>query len=111
MLVRQNPEMHRYEAIDADEVVGFINYELRDGRYWLVHTEIDEAHQGSGAGAFLVRMTLDDLRARSAVIVPTCPFVAGWIRRHPDYGDLVDNKTLGDFKRSRNETTTLATKD
>ena len=102
MLVRANPTKHRYEAIDDDDVVaGFITYKLREGRYWLVHTEIADGYQGTGVGAFLVRKTLDDLRSKSAVVVPTCPFVAGWIKRHPDYEDLVDTTTLREFKRSR----------
>ena len=38
---------------------------------------------------------------RGALIVPTCPFVAGWIRRHPDYSDLVDDAMLRQIKRER----------
>ena len=72
-----------------------------DARYWFVHTEVDDAHRGNGVGAFLVRSALDDIRSRGASIVPTCPFVAGWIRRHPDYRDLVDSEALAAFKKRR----------
>jgi predicted GNAT family acetyltransferase len=101
VLVRDNPALSRYEAVEDDRVVGFIDYTHRDGEYWFVHTEIDEALKGSGAGAFLVRRSLDDVRAKGALVIPACPFVAGWIRRHPEYQDLVDQKSWHEFKRSR----------
>ena len=101
MRVRDNVEKHRYELIERDEIAGFIDYHVRDGQYWLVHTELEEGYEGKGAGSFLVRKTLDDLRSRGVAVVPTCPFVGSWIRRHPDYQELVDEKTLREFKRSR----------
>jgi predicted GNAT family acetyltransferase len=101
VLVRENREKHRYELINGDEVAGFIVYQVRDGEYWLVHTELEDGYAGSGVGSFLVRKTLDDLRSKGAAVVPTCPFVGGWIKRHPDYQDLVDERTLREFKRSR----------
>lgn len=103
MLVQDHVTMHRFEAIEGGRVVGFIDYKVRDGRHWLVHTEVDDAFQGSGVGDSLVALTLDDLRSRSAVVVPTCPFVAAWLRRHPDYEDLVDRETLRDYKRRQRD--------
>jgi CPA1 family monovalent cation:H+ antiporter len=102
MHVVANANRFRYELIDGGELAGFIDYRVRDGRYWLIHTEIDEGHAGTGAASFLVRQTLDMLRERGVKIVPTCPFVGGWIRRHKEYSDLVDTETLTSFKRSRN---------
>jgi hypothetical protein len=101
MVVRDNPAEHRYEVFVGGELAGFTVYRVRDARYWFVHTEIDDAHRGKSVGAFLVRNALDDIRSRGASIVPVCPFVAGWIRRHPDYRDLVDTKALAAFKKHR----------
>lgn len=101
MLVRNNPDRLRYELHDDDVVAGFIDYRIRNGQYWLVHTEISTGHAGTGAGSFLVRSTLDQLRERGVQVVPTCPFVGGWIRRHPEYQDIVDQDTLRTYKRSR----------
>ncbi|MCP4383350.1 MAG: FAD-dependent oxidoreductase [Hyphomicrobiales bacterium] len=55
MRARDNQARFRYELLDDDQLAGFVAYELRDGRVWLVHTYIDEAYKGSGAGSFLVR--------------------------------------------------------
>jgi len=101
MLVRDNRDRMRFELWDDDSLGGFIDYRVRNGQFWLVHTEINESHEGSGAASFLVRKTLDALRERERMVVPTCPYVAGWIRRHEEYADLVDHDVLRAHKRSR----------
>lgn len=108
MLMQDNQTMHRFEAIEDDQIAGLIDYKVRDGRHWLVHTEVYEVFQGSGVGDVLVEWALDDLRSRSAVVVPTCPFVADWLRRHPDYQDLVDHETLRDYKRRQRDRATAS---
>jgi hypothetical protein len=55
-----------------------------------VHTEIDPSFEGQGIGSALVRGALDVERAAGTAIVPLCPFVRGYIDKHPEYADLVD---------------------
>ena len=45
--------------------------------------------EGRGLGGRLVVGALDDIRARGLLTVPLCPFAAEYIRRHPEYQDLV----------------------
>ena len=52
------------------------------------HTEVLPAHEGEGVGSTLVRHALDDVRSRGLKALAVCPFVLGWIRRHPEYADL-----------------------
>ena len=80
---------HRYELRSGDEVVGFIDYRLRDEVITLVHTEVDPAHNGQGHAATLARGALDDARSRGLKVVPLCPYVASYITKHPEYADLV----------------------
>jgi predicted GNAT family acetyltransferase len=54
-----------------------------------VHTEIDDAFEGRGLGSILVRAALDAARSRGLAVRPDCPFVRGYIARHPEYLDLV----------------------
>jgi predicted GNAT family acetyltransferase len=87
--VVDNPSELRYELWSGDEVAGSIRY-TRDGEVvTLVHTEIDPAFEGQGLGSALVAGTLDDVRARGKRIRPICPFVVAYLRRHPEYADLV----------------------
>ena len=87
--VIDNPSELRYELWSADTLVGMIRY-TRDGDVLtLVHTEVEPAFEGGGLGATLVAGALDDVRARGKRIRPFCPFVAAYIRSHPEYADLV----------------------
>lgn len=89
LVVRDDPEELRYEALRDGRLVGLIRYRTEPGVVVLIHTEVDEAVEGTGVGSQLVRGALDDIRARGLRVVPLCPFVAAYLRRHPEYGDLV----------------------
>lgn len=45
--------------------------------------------RGRGIGTKLVLHALDWARREKLRVIPSCPFVAGVIERHPEYGDLV----------------------
>lgn len=88
--VRDNTEQHRFEAWVAGELSGVVDYELRDGVIDFVHTEVDDDLEGEGVGSTLARGALDAVRRDGALrVVASCPFVKGWIERHPDYQDLL----------------------
>jgi predicted GNAT family acetyltransferase len=87
--VRDNPEESRYEIRDGDRVLGLAAYERRGETMVFTHTEVDPDAGEEGLGSTLVRAALDDVRSRGGSVVPQCPFVRGWIERHPDYADLV----------------------
>ena len=80
----------RYELRLGAEVVGQIRYATEPGLVFLIHTEVAESIDGKRLGSVLVRGALDDIRARGLRVVPVCPFVVAYIRRHPEYGDLVE---------------------
>jgi predicted GNAT family acetyltransferase len=87
--VNDRPNELRYEIEVDGEVAGFINYRREPGVIELVHTDVDPRSEGKGVGAALVQGALDDVRARGLKVRPYCPFVAAYIRRHPEYQDLV----------------------
>ncbi len=92
LVVADNAELQRYEAHRGSDVVGFITYRLQPERMTLIHTEVAPALEGEGIGSQLVRGALDDIRRRGLTIVPVCPFVRAYLRRHPEYADLVTRK-------------------
>jgi len=85
-----NQARHRYEARLGTRVVGWSEYVPADGRITFVHTIVARSVEGRGVGGRLVRWSLDDVRRRGLRIAVECPFVASFIRRHPEYDDLVD---------------------
>jgi uncharacterized protein len=87
--VRDNPAELRYEARQGERLLGEIRYRTEPGLVVLVHTEVAASAEGKGVGTALVAGALDDIRSRGLQVVPVCPFVAAYIRRHPEYADLV----------------------
>ena len=87
--VRDNPGKSRYELVLDEQVVGEIAYRLRPEHIVLIHTEVLPSLENKGLGARSVAGALDDIRARGLQVVPFCPLVRSYIRRHPDYADLV----------------------
>lgn len=90
--VRNNPDESRYEALVDGQVAGFAAYVLDEERHRIVftHTEVGDEYGGQGVGSALARFALDDVRADGTRrVVPQCPFIQGWIDKHPDYQDLV----------------------
>jgi len=87
--VTDRPDQLRYEIEVDGELAGFLLYRREPGVLELVHTDVDPKWEGKGVGAALVQGALDDVRARGLKVRPYCPFVAAYIRRHPDYDDIV----------------------
>ena len=100
--VVHSPELSRYELLagDGGQLLGFVDYRPAGASVIVAHTEIDESREGQGLGAELVRGALDAIRASGRTVIPTCPFTAAFIHRHPDeYADLVDPSMRGQFQR------------
>jgi predicted GNAT family acetyltransferase len=87
--VVDNPTELRYELWSAGSLAGSIRYTLEGGAITLVHTEVAPAFEGRGLGNVLVAGALDDIRSRGLRLHPLCPFVAAYVRRHPEDADLV----------------------
>lgn len=99
--IRDDDEDDAYLLVVDGSPVGRAEYKTIEGRRVFTHTEVDEAFSGQGLANRLVRFALDDMRERGASIVPLCPFFAAYIRRHPEYDDLVDHEMATQFKRGR----------
>jgi uncharacterized protein len=92
------PERRRYEAVRNGEVVGFAAYQKTDELIVFTHTEVDPSLEGQGVGGTLVRGALDHVRGLELRVLPICPFVQTWMRRHPEYLNL-------DYRRPPSRTT------
>jgi predicted GNAT family acetyltransferase len=82
--VTDNPQLSRYEVRIDGELVGFAVYRIEHAEITIFHTEVDTAHQRQGIGSQLAEHALGDVRQRGLQLVPTCPFIAAHVRRHPD---------------------------
>lgn len=95
--VADNPDESRYEIRVDQELAGFSQYRPRSGVLAFIHTEVDDRFEGQGLAGRLISFALDDARSRGLAVLPFCPFVKGYIERHPEYLDLVPETKRSNF--------------
>lgn len=95
--LRKNEEKSQYELLEGERVIGHAEYRPVGNAVMLPHTEIEEGHEGEGLGSKLAKFALDDVKAQGKQVIPMCPFIAGYIRRHPEYLELVQPAQRGVF--------------
>ncbi|MET8904336.1 MULTISPECIES: GNAT family N-acetyltransferase [unclassified Streptomyces] len=83
----------RYEILVDGRRAGLTAYRDLGEQRVFFHTEIDEAFAGQGLGTRLVRQALVDVRASGMRIVPVCPYVAKFLKRHGEFADITDPVT------------------
>ena len=90
LIVTDITDARRFELHAGDDVVGWVDYLPAGASVIFAHTEIEPGHEQQGLGSVLVRRALELVRDRGTTVIPTCPFTAAFIQRHPDYADVVD---------------------
>jgi len=91
--VTNNEEAQRFEA-QADGRRALLAYRRFPDRIVLSHIEVPPPLESKGLAAKLARSALDFARANHFRVVPLCPYVAAFIRRHAEYHDLVSADDL-----------------
>jgi predicted GNAT family acetyltransferase len=92
VLIELNPELRRYEAWVDGALAGFSEYRMRGtDTFVFTHTQVDESFEGHGVASRLIRGALDDVRRKGGSIVARCPFVAAFLRDHPEYADVQED--------------------
>lgn len=86
--IRDNTALSRFELDDSGVTV-VLNYTLSGKVMTLAHTETPVAARGRGLASRLVEAVLQQARARGLKIVPRCPFVGDYLKKHPEFRDLV----------------------
>jgi predicted GNAT family acetyltransferase len=80
--VRNNKAQSRFE-------LAFANYRLTPSTVVITHTETPRALRGRGIASELVHGALKLIRADRLKVVAGCGFVADYLRKHPEFADLV----------------------
>ena len=87
--VTKNEERERFEA-RVDGKLTVVEYQmLSEDVIDFVHTEVPEELQGRGIADHMAHEVLEYAREHRLEVVPQCPYVADYIRRHPEYQQLV----------------------
>ncbi len=86
--VVDNEAEQQYE-VHADGEVAVLTYERRGDHITFFHTGVPPALEGRGIAGMLARTALEAARTAGLEVIPLCPYVAAYIRRHQEYLPLV----------------------
>jgi predicted GNAT family acetyltransferase len=87
--VRNNPTQSRFE-LDVEGGVAFANYRRTPSAVTITHTETPRALRGRGIASELVAGALELIRTDDHKVIAGCSFVVDYLRKHPEYGDMVE---------------------
>jgi predicted GNAT family acetyltransferase len=89
LVIRHEPDARRF-VTDIDGAAAYLTYREIDGRILdLDHTFVPREFRGGGIASQLTARALEHARERRLRVVPSCPFVAAYVARHPEYRDLL----------------------
>ncbi|MFN8622384.1 MAG: GNAT family N-acetyltransferase [Chloroflexota bacterium] len=83
------PGRYRFEARIGGEVAGISQYLRRGSRVIFTHTEVSPEYEGRGVGSAIAKGALDAVREAGGTVEARCPFIAAYLKRHPEYADLI----------------------
>ena len=83
-----NRARNRYE-LTVDGATAHVDYTRAPGVITFIHTLVPEQLAGRGIGSRLAQHVLDEARRNGEKVIPQCPFIAAYIKRHKEYQDLV----------------------
>jgi predicted GNAT family acetyltransferase len=95
--VSDHPENGRFEIAVDGQLAGFASYHRVGENLDFTHTEIDDRFEGQGLGSTLIRAALEATREQGMGVLPHCPFVRSFIKRHGEYLDLVPERRRHEF--------------
>jgi predicted GNAT family acetyltransferase len=85
--VQDNPGRSRFE-LETPAGTAYSGYSLVGELLTIKHTEVPQELEGQGIGSRLARGVLEHARTRGLKVVARCPFVSGYMERHPEFDDL-----------------------
>lgn len=90
----KNEDKKRFE-MEIDGHFAFIDYKVYGSQMALVHTETEPELSGKGAAAAVVKKTLQYFDDNDIPLLPFCPYVLAYIKRHPEWKRVVSPKFKG----------------
>ena len=90
--VVHNVSLRRFEDQTGDGSPSFLSYTFEGDCVVFEHTFVPDELRGKGIAANLARAALEEARQRRWRVVPRCSYVAAFIKRHPEFADLVDRE-------------------
>ena len=89
MQIRYEAKHCRSAAYDGEKRIGVAEFNARDGRWSITHTEVDPAYGGQGIARRLIEVLIAEARRTGKKIVPVCSYAEKMMRRTDEYADVL----------------------
>ena len=86
--ITHRPDAQRFDTTINGQT-GYISYQERDNTLIYDHTIVPQSLGGRGVGSALVGHALDFAHEHNKKVIPQCSFVSAYIKKHPEYQDLL----------------------
>lgn len=86
--VTHNEAENRFE-VWIDEQLSKLDYNHHGNTIVMTHVGVYPEHRGRGIAGKLTQTGLEYAKENSLRVIPMCSYVAAYIRRHPQYADLM----------------------
>ena len=90
MDVTNNKRQSQFEIKLEDGEIAELTYRWLKGSMVLMHTGVPKSGQNRGVGSALAKYALENARTHHLKVIVYCPFVATYLKRHPEYNDVID---------------------
>ncbi|MEO8713216.1 MAG: GNAT family N-acetyltransferase [Parafilimonas sp.] len=84
-----NTKQQQFEVVENNELAILV-YRFHKDDLALMHTEVPDALSGKGIASALAKHAFEWAKEYSKKVMVYCPFVASYLKRHPEYDFLVD---------------------
>jgi uncharacterized protein len=78
-------------TLQQDGQLAYVQYQLHGSQMDITSTHVPDAIGGQGIAGQLNKHALDHARNAGLSVQPTCSYTQAWLRRHPQYQDLLED--------------------
>jgi hypothetical protein len=86
LLIKDTGGKQRFELGEGNEIPYIEFIQNNQNVIFLTHTEVPRSLEGNGLGSLIVSKTLEYIRNAGYKMAPLCPFVAAYLKKHPEDG-------------------------
>lgn len=86
--ISENLEKKRFEVV-VENKTAFIEYIRAENKMYLTHTEVPRELEGKGIASGMVQQVFQRIEKEELKLVPLCPFVAAYLKRHPEWHTIL----------------------
>lgn len=86
--IEHDPGMCRFSVVVEGHACE-VDYRLSGPVMTITHTGVPQAVGGRGIAAQLMRAALAEAEAQGWKVVPACSYAADFMRKHPEFGHLL----------------------